>query len=173
MSKILITGGAGYVGSILTPHLINKGHKITVIDLMIYGKNVLKNNPNLRVIKGDIRDRNLLEKEIANHEIVVHLACISNDPSFELNPKLGKSINLDAFTPLVEISKKKLIKKFIYASSSSVYGIKSEKDVHENISTEPLTDYSKYKVECETILKKYRSENFAPVIIRPATVCGY
>tara|TARA_Y100000590_G_scaffold470269_1_gene663222 strand:- start:23625 stop:24605 length:981 start_codon:yes stop_codon:yes gene_type:complete len=173
VSKILITGGAGYVGSILTPHLINKGHKITVIDLMIYGKNVLKNNPNLRVIKGDIRDRNLLEKEIANHEIVVHLACISNDPSFELNPKLGKSINLDAFTPLVEISKKKLIKKFIYASSSSVYGIKSEKDVHENISTEPLTDYSKYKVECETILKKYRSENFAPVIIRPATVCGY
>ena len=173
MSKILITGGAGYVGSILTPYLINKGHKITVIDLMIYGENVLKNNPNLRVIKGDIRDRNLLEKEIANHEIVVHLACISNDPSFELNPKLGKSINLDAFTPLVEISKKKLIKKFIYASSSSVYGIKSEKDVHENISTEPLTDYSKYKVECETILKKYRSENFAPVIIRPATVCGY
>ena len=139
MSKILITGGAGYVGSILTPYLINKGHKITVIDLMIYGENVLKNNPNLRVIKGDIRDRNLLEKEIANQEIVVHLACISNDPSFELNPKLGKSINLDAFTPLVEISKTKGIKRFIYASSSSVYGLKEEKEIHENISLDPLT----------------------------------
>ena len=173
MSKILITGGAGYVGSVLTPYLLNKGHKVTVIDLMIYGEEVLKKNKNLRIIKGDIRDRNLLEKELADHEIVIHLACISNDPSFELNPKLGKSINLDAFTPLVEISKKKLIKRFIYASSSSVYGVKSEKEVHENMSLEPLTDYSKYKIECESILQKYRSENFTPIIIRPATVCGY
>jgi nucleoside-diphosphate-sugar epimerase len=173
MSKILITGGAGYVGSVLTPYLLNKGHKVTVIDLMIYGEEVLKKNKNLRVIKGDIRDHNLLEKELSNHEIVIHLACISNDPSFELNPKLGKSINLDAFTPLVEISKKKLIKRFIYASSSSVYGIKNEKEVHENMTLEPLTDYSKYKIECELILQKYRSENFTPIIIRPATVCGY
>ena len=173
MSKILITGGAGYVGSVLTPYLLNKGHKVTVIDLMIYGEEVLKKNKNLRIIKGDIRDRNLLEKELTNHEIVIHLACISNDPSFELNPKLGKSINLDAFTPLVEISKKKLIKRFIYASSSSVYGVKSEKEVHENMSLEPLTDYSKCKIECESILQKYCSENFTPIIIRPATVCGY
>ncbi len=173
MSKILITGGAGYVGSVLTPYLLNKGHKVTVVDLMIYGEEVLKKNKNLRIVKGDIRDRNLLEKELTDHEIVIHLACISNDPSFELNPKLGKSINLDAFTPLVEISKKKLIKRFIYASSSSVYGIKNEKEVHENMTLEPLTDYSKYKIECELILKKYHSENFTPIIIRPATVCGY
>ena len=173
MSKILITGGAGYIGAVLTPYLLNKGHKVTVIDLMIYGEEVLKKNKNLRIIKGDIRDRNLLEKELADHEIVIHLACISNDPSFELNPKLGKSINLDAFTPLVEISKKKLIKRFIYASSSSVYGVKSEKEVHENMSLEPLTDYYKYKIECESIIQKYRSENFTPIIIRPATVCGY
>ena len=106
MSKILITGGAGYVGAVLTPYLLSKGHKITIIDLMIYGEEVLTKNPNLRVIKGDIRDTNLLEKELSNHEVVIHLACISNDPSFELNPKLGKSINLDAFTPLVEIAKK-------------------------------------------------------------------
>ena len=173
MSKILITGGAGYVGSVLTPYLLNKGHKVTVVDLMIYGEEVLKKNKNLRIVKGDIRDRNLLEKELTDHEIVIHLACISNDPSFELNPKLGKSINLDAFTPLVEISKKKLIKRFIYASSSSVYGIKNEKEVHENMTLEPLTDYSKYKIECELILKKYHSESFTPIIIRPATVCGY
>ena len=173
MSKILITGGAGYIGAVLTPYLLDKGHKITVIDLMIYGKEVLSKNPNLRIIKGDIRDTNLLEKELPNHEVVIHLACISNDPSFELNPKLGKSINLDAFTPLVEISKKNLVKRFIYASTSSVYGIKKEKDVNETMSLEPLTDYSKYKVDCEVILKKYISENFTPIVIRPATVCGY
>ena len=105
MRKILITGGAGYVGAVLTPYLLNKGHKITVIDLMIYGEKVLDKNPNLRIIKGDIRDTSLLERELPNHDIVIHLACISNDPSFELNPKLGRSINLDAFTPLVKIAK--------------------------------------------------------------------
>ena len=173
MSKILITGGAGYVGAVLTPYLLDKGHKITVIDLMIYGKEVLSKNPNLKIIKGDIRDTNLLKIELPNHDIVIHLACISNDPSFELDPKLGKSINLEAFKPLVEISKQNLIKRFIYASSSSVYGLKREKEIHENISLEPLTDYSRYKVECEAILKKYESENFTPIIIRPATVCGY
>ena len=107
MAKILITGGAGYVGAILTPHLLNKGHEVTVVDLMIYGKDVLKKNTNLQLIEGDIRDKNLLEKILPDHEAVIHLACISNDPSFELNPSLGKSINLDAFTPLVEISRKK------------------------------------------------------------------
>ena len=173
MQKILITGGAGYIGSALTDHLLVKRYKITVIDLMIYGEDVLKKNINLKIIKGDIRDKKLLEKEIPKHDVVIHLACISNDPSFELNPKLGKSINLDAFIPLVEISKNSSIKRFIYASSSSVYGIKNVSDVHEDKSLEPLTDYSKYKVECEKILRKYESENFTPVIIRPATVCGY
>ena len=173
MSKILITGGAGYVGAVLTPYLIKNGHKVTVIDLMIYGEEVLEKNKNLRIVKGDIRDCDLLNRELANHEAVIHLACISNDPSFELNPTLGKSINLDAFTPLVEISKTKGIKRFIYASSSSVYGLKEEKEIHENISLDPLTDYSKYKAECEIILKKYESENFTPIILRPATVCGY
>jgi len=171
--KVFITGGAGYVGAVLTPYLLEKGYKVTVLDLMIYGETVLKKNSNLKIIKGDIRDINLLKKELPNHDVVIHLACISNDPSFELNPKLGKSINLEAFKPLVEISKQNLIKRFIYASSSSVYGLKKEKEIHENISLEPLTDYSKYKAECEVILKKYESENFTPIIIRPATVCGY
>ena len=173
MSRILITGGAGYVGAVLTPYLLAKGHKVTVIDLMIYGVDVLKEHENLKIIKGDIRNKDLLEKTLSNQDVVIHLACISNDPSFELNPKLGKSINLDAFTPLVEIAKKNLVKRFIYASSSSVYGIKKEKDVNETMTLEPLTDYSKYKVDCETILKKYISEDFTPIIIRPATVCGY
>ena len=173
MNRILITGGAGYVGAVLVPYLLEKNYEVTVIDLMIYGKNVLKKHPNLKIIEGDIRNKDLIEKILPGHKTVIHLACISNDPSFELNPKLGKSINLDAFTPLVEISKKKSIQRFIYASSSSVYGIKEEKDVHEDMSLEPLTDYSKFKVECENILRKYESKNFTPIIIRPATVCGY
>ena len=173
MTKILITGGAGYVGAVLTPYLLDKGYKITVLDLMIYGETALKKNPNLEIIKGDIRDAELLSKVLPDHEVVIHLACISNDPSFELNPTLGKSINIDAFSPLVEIAKKNSVKRFIYASTSSVYGIKKEKDVEESMSLEPLTDYSKYKADCEVILKKYISENFTPIIIRPATVCGY
>ena len=173
MKKILITGGGGYVGAVLTPHLLDKGYKITVLDLMIYGEDVLKKNPNLEIIKGDIRDTELLNRVLPDHEVVIHLACISNDPSFELNPTLGKSINIDAFSPLVEIAKKNSVKRFIYASTSSVYGIKKEKDVNESMSLEPLTDYSKYKADCEVILKKYISENFTPIIIRPATVCGY
>jgi len=173
MEKILITGGAGYVGAVLTPYLLEKGYKVTVLDLMIYGKDVLKKNSNLQVIQGDIRDQNLLNKIIPGHDVIIHLACISNDPSFELNPTLGKSINLDAFLPLVKLSKKNNAKRFIYASSSSVYGIKSEKEVHEKMSLEPLTDYSKFKMECEIILKKFESENFTPIVIRPATVCGY
>jgi nucleoside-diphosphate-sugar epimerase len=172
MKKIFITGGAGYVGSVLTPYLINKGHTITVFDLMLYG-NTLKKDKNLNIIKGDIRNTELLKEAIKGNEIVIHLACISNDPSFELNPTLGKEINLDAFTPLVEISKNLGVKKFIYASSSSVYGVKIEKNVNENMSLEPLTDYSKFKADCEKILFKYKSKDFVTVTLRPATVCGY
>jgi nucleoside-diphosphate-sugar epimerase len=171
--KILITGGAGYVGSHLVPILLSKGHKVTVVDLFIYGNDVLDEHENLKCIKGDIRDTELLKKTINGNDIVIHLACISNDPSFELNPLLGKSINLDAFDPLVKISKSSGVEKFIYASSSSVYGVKDVIDVDETMSLEPLTDYSKFKAECEDILKSYSSNDFITTTIRPATVCGY
>ena len=124
MNKVFITGGAGYVGCALTDYLIEKGYIVTVYDLFIYGEDVFKKKNNLIKIKGDIRDENLLKKSLEGQDIVIHLACISNDPSFELNPSLGKSINLDAFEPLVRIAKNQKVKRFIYASSSSVYGIK-------------------------------------------------
>lgn len=173
MNKVFITGGAGYVGAVLVPHLLDKDYEVTVLDLMIYGEHVLPSHPRLKAIKGDIRDRELLQKIIPGHKIIIHLACISNDPSFELNPNLGKSINLDAFKPMVEIAKNNGVERFIYASSSSVYGIKDEPNVNEDMNLEPLTDYSLFKAECEKILSNYESENFTTVTIRPATVCGF
>ncbi len=173
IKKIYITGGAGYVGAMLVPKLLAEGYEVTVLDLMIYGEDVLKPHVRLKTIKGDIRDIELLKTSIAGSDALIHLACISNDPSFELNPNLGKSINLDAFEPLVKLSESLGVKRFIYASSSSVYGVKTEKDVHEGMSLEPLTDYSKFKADCETILEKYQSDDFTTTTIRPATVCGY
>ncbi len=174
--KVFVTGGAGYVGSVLIPKLLAAGHQVKVLDLYIYGEHVLdavKDNPNLEQIKGDIRDRALLEKIIPGCDVVIHLACISNDPSFELNPDLGKSINYDAFLDLVDVAKKNNVQRFIYASSSSVYGIKEDENVTEALPLEPLTDYSKFKAMCEEVLLKEQSPDFTTVVIRPATVCGY
>jgi nucleoside-diphosphate-sugar epimerase len=174
--KIFVTGGAGYVGSVLVPQLLAKGHQVKVLDLYMYGERVLdsvKNHPGLVQVKGDLRDRKLLEREIPGCDTVIHLACISNDPSFELNPSLGKSINYDAFLDLVDVSKKSRVRNFIYASSSSVYGIKDEPEVTEDLPLVPLTDYSKYKAECEKVLLPAADDRFVVTILRPATVCGY
>ena len=171
--RVFVSGGAGYVGAVLVPTLLEDGYRVTVLDLMIYGEDVLPSHPNLTVVKGDIRDNQLVKQLIDGHHSVIHLACISNDPSFELNPELGKSINLDSFRPLVEAAKQSGVDRFIYASSSSVYGIKDEKNVHEEMTLEPLTDYSRFKAECEQILAGYQSDDFTTLTIRPATVCGY
>tara|TARA_B100000579_G_C22744742_1_gene810902 strand:+ start:266 stop:1246 length:981 start_codon:yes stop_codon:yes gene_type:complete len=170
--KILIVGGAGYVGSMLAKKLLNSGYKVKIFDLFIYNIEFEKND-NLEVVKGDVRNTLLLEKSLDGVDHVIHLACISNDPSFELDPSLGKSINFDSFEPFVKLCIKKNIKKFIYASSSSVYGLSKEKDVTEEHALKPLTDYSKFKVGCEEILSRYKKTDMVWTIIRPATVCGY
>ncbi len=173
--RVLITGGAGYVGSVLTPRLLELGHEVTVLDLYMYGRDVLApaRGPALTEIEGDLRDQALLKKILPGCDAVIHLACISNDPSFELNPGLGKSINFDAFEPLVDIARDSGVRRFVYASTSSVYGIKKETDVHEGLPLEPLTDYSKYKALCEEVLLKKRRKGFETLILRPATVCGW
>src|SRR3989344_3711313 len=171
--NIFITGGAGYVGSALVPALLKKNYNISVYDLYLYGNvfSDLKNNPNLNQIKGDIRDKKKLIGAAKNADAIIHLACISNDPSYELNPILGKSINYDAFFNVLEAAKKNNVKRIIYASSSSVYGVKKERNVTEETFPEPLTDYSKYKLECEKVLSNFNG--LESVIARPATVCGY
>jgi nucleoside-diphosphate-sugar epimerase len=174
--QVLVTGGAGYVGSVLVPKLLTEGYRVKVLDLYLFGDNVLaevKGHPGLEEIKGDLRDRDLLARVLPGCDAVIHLACISNDPSFELNPELGKSINYDAFIPLVEIARSSGVRRFIYASSSSVYGIKEEENVTEELSLEPLTDYSRYKAMCETVLLDNRAPGFVVLVLRPATVCGY
>lgn len=174
--SVLVTGGGGYVGSNLVPKLIRAGYAVTVYDLFIYGQEVLdevKGSPLLKLVKADIRDAETFEKSLAGVDAVIHLACISNDPSYELNPDLGKSINFDAFAPMVEASKRAGVKRFIYASSSSVYGVKDEPEVTEDLELEPLTDYSKFKAQCEQVLLDLVQEEMTVLIVRPATVCGY
>ena len=173
--NVLITGGAGYVGSALIPSLLEKNYNVTVYDLYLYGNvfSHLKDHPNLTQVKADIRDKNKILDAAENIDAIIHLACISNDPSYELDPNLGKSINYDAFFNVLDAAKKNNVKRFIYASSSSVYGIKNEENVRENVLAEPLTDYSKFKLECEKILLNFDEPNMERAVVRPATVCGY
>jgi nucleoside-diphosphate-sugar epimerase len=172
----MVTGGGGYVGSSLVPMLLDYGYQVTVFDTFWYGRDVFgkhNNNENLTRIEGDLRNVDDVERALGDCDAVIHLACISNDPSFDLQPDLGRSINFDCFEPLVKMAKSAGVKRFIYASSSSVYGVKDKSNVVETDSLEPLTDYSIFKAKCEQILEKYRGNGFVTTTIRPATVCGF
>jgi nucleoside-diphosphate-sugar epimerase len=174
--RVMVTGGAGYVGSSLVPKLLDAGYAVSVLDLYLYGDDLFKDlrrNPGLREIKGDLRDPACVASALEGADAVIHLACISNDPSFDLDPGLGKSINFDCFRPLVQASKAAGVKRFIYASSSSVYGVKNDPNVTEDLPLQPLTDYSRFKAMCEEVLEAEREPGFTTVTLRPATVCGY
>jgi len=171
--KVLITGGAGYVGSVLTPQLLDAGYKVTVYDILYFGADHLPDHPNLTVIEGDIRDTAKLAQAFQGQDAVLHLACISNDASFELDEALSTSTNLDCFEPMVVAAKDAGVRRFVYCSSSSVYGVSDEPDVTEEHPLVPLTLYNKYKGMCEPQLFKHMSDDFTCVTIRPATVCGY
>ncbi len=168
--RVLVTGGGGYVGSRLVPELSRAGHTVRVLDLFWYGREVLP--AEVDTIEGDIRDGDAVARAVAGMDAVIHLACISNDPSFELDGALGKSINFDAFEPLLEAALTAGVQRFVYASSSSVYGISDAPEVTEEHPLRPLTDYSKFKAACEPLLLGRRSPRFCPVVIRPATLCG-
>ena len=171
--KVLVTGAAGYVGCVLVPKLLEAGHAVVAYDIMYYGTDGLKAQPRLDIVSADMRDAAAFAAAVKGCEAVIHLACISNDPSFELDPALGKSINFDCFEPMVLASQAAGVKRFIYASSSSVYGVSESPNVDENHPLKPLTDYSKYKAMCEEVLLRLSKPGFTVCVIRPATVCGY
>jgi nucleoside-diphosphate-sugar epimerase len=173
LNKVLVTGGAGYKGCILVPKLLQAGYAVSVYDLMLFGADGLPRHKDLTVIKGDIRDTAAYARAVRGMDAVIHMACISNDPSFELDPTLSRSINYECFEPMVVASKAAGVKRFVYVSSSSVYGVSDAPEVTEEHPLVPLTDYNKYKGLCEPILLRHQSPQFTIVIIRPATVCGY
>lgn len=174
MTHVLVTGGAGYIGSLMCPQLLAAGYRVTAYDILWFGSDFLPaGDPNFRLVEGDIRDTAKLHEAMEGVDIVVNLACVSNDSSFELDEKLSTTINMDAFEPMVKAAKAAGVKRFIYASSSSVYGVSDAPDVTEDHPLVPLTLYNKYKGLCEPLLFKHTDEDFVGVVFRPATVCGY
>ena len=176
LKTVAVIGGAGYVGSVLVPRLLEEGYRVRVLDLFIYGKESLaavSQHPSLEVFPGDIRDQNLVRKVVCGCDAVIHLACISNDPSVELDPSLSQSVNYDSFGPTVKISKAEGVRRFIFASSGSVYGVSDSPQVTEDHPLVPVSLYNKYKAMCEPVLLAEQSPTFTTVAVRPATICGY
>lgn len=176
IARVFVTGGAGYVGSVLVPKLLDAGYDVTVADLFLFGDYLPPDSakpPRLTKLAIDIRDQAALRAVLPGYQAVIHLACVSNDPSFELDPALSRTINFDCFEPLVAIAKASGVERFVYASTSSVYGVSDAPNVTEDHPLVPLTDYNRYKALCEPRLFTYQSPGFTTVTIRPATVCGY
>jgi nucleoside-diphosphate-sugar epimerase len=172
--SVFITGGAGNVGSLLVPRLLDEGYKVTVYDTCFYGNDFLPtHDKNFDLIVGDIRNIDLLTDSVKKHDAVINMACISNDASFELDEDLSTSVNLHAFQPMVRACKNAGVKRFIYASSSSVYGVSDSPNVTEDHPLVPVSLYNKYKGDCEPKLLEEISNDFVGVVIRPATLCGY
>lgn len=170
-SRVLVTGAGGYVGSQLVPVLLQNHFEVIAFDTFWYGNFLPPPNPSLICVVGDLRFFQF-EPLLEGVDFVIHLACISNDPSFELNPEFSRQINVGGSQRLIDACLKSSIRRFIFASSSSVYGIKNEEKVHEDLSLEPLTLYSRNKVEIENYLKYRVGPCFDYVILRPATLMG-
>ena len=176
MKRILITGGAGYVGSVLTCKLLKLGFEVVVLDTFFYtdiGLRTLANHPLLRILKGDIRDLGILKAGLTGINCVVHLAALANDPSAELDQKLTRQINLESYPPLLDQAVSAGVERFINLSSISVYGINYDDGVTENDPVNPLTEYARCKVLSEAIVKQYNTQRLTTVSLRCGTVCGW
>jgi nucleoside-diphosphate-sugar epimerase len=179
---ILVTGGFGYVGSRLTPHLLGLGHRVRVLDAMLYtdaGLAALKSAPGYAkwserfdLVQGDIRDESVVRQAVKGIDTIVHLAAISNDPTGEIDEVLTRQVNFDAIGMTLALAREAGVKRFIHASSSSVFGARTEASIDEKLEPEPLTYYSKYKMLSEWLIVSASSPDFCTVNVRPATVCG-
>jgi nucleoside-diphosphate-sugar epimerase len=173
--RVLITGGAGYVGCILAKKLLDKGHFVRVLDPLIFGKEPLNEhmlNPNFDLQVGVVEDYYKLEKCLDGTDAIVHLSGLSNDPSCELDVKLTRKVNVDATKHLITLSKKKNVRRIVYASSCSVYGFTGNRIVTEKSRLNPLTAYAESKVTCEKLLLKEASDDLTVVCLRKATLYG-
>lgn len=169
MKNIFISGGGGYVGTNLVQELLKDDYKITVLDTFWFG-NYLKKNKNLKIIKKDLR--NINKSDLNNIDCIIHLASIANDPAAALDAKLTWDVNVLATYKLINIAINQKVKKFIFASSGSVYGIKKEKKVTEELTLQPISEYNKSKMVAERVLLSYKKK-IDLTILRPATICGY
>jgi len=167
--KVLVTGGCGYKGTVLVPRLLALGHEVIAFDIMWFG-NFLPAHPKLSVVKGDVRDIDSIP--LAGVDAIVHLSSVANDPCGDLDPKLTWEISALATMQLADKAARLGIKRFVYASSSSVYGVKDEPQVTEDLELRPISEYNKTKMVAERVLLSY-ADKMAVQIIRPATVCGY
>lgn len=182
MKTVLVTGGAGYVGALLVPSLLNDGYRVRVYDTFWFWESTdafleetgLSGNKNLEVIKDDIRDSEAVAAAMKDIDYVINLACISNDPCSDLYYDFTHEVSYNGVINVIDHAYKAGVEHFIHASSNSVYGIKEEERVTEDLVPEPLTQYSKLKVEIEHYLQYLSSRSQFPVtILRPSTICGY
>lgn len=174
--SVVVTGGAGYIGSVLVPELLEAGHRVTVLDRLIFGEAPLASmrpHPHLEVVEADIRDLDALRSVLgAGVDAVIHLAAISNDPSSELDPAVTESINGEGTSLVMTEARRAGVRRFLYASSASVYGIKETPDVTEDLPLEPITLYARCKADGEGVLNGLVDDDFVGVSVRSATVCG-
>ena len=169
--RVLICGGGGFVGTVLTGRLLSLGHEVRVLDTFWFG-DFLAPHDRLTKIRGDMRDGGLVGRAVAGVDAVIQLACLSNDPTSDLDADLTRAINYDACADVVHRAKASRVRRFIYASSASVYGVRDEPDITEQMDLAPITLYSQYKADIEQILFDAGSERFTTVAVRNSTVCG-
>ena len=167
--KVFVTGACGYKGTVLVPKLLERGHEVIAFDIMWFG-NFLQPHPRLTTVRGDVR--NIDQIELGNVDAIIHLSSVANDPCGDLDPKLTWEISALATMQLADKAVRQGVKRFVYASSGSVYGIKDELEVTEDLELKPISEYNKTKMVAERVLLSYRDDMIVQ-IIRPATVCGY
>lgn len=167
--KVFVTGACGYKGSVMVPKLLGRGYEVIAFDIMWFG-NFLSDHPNLKVVRGDIRDIDGID--LSGVDAIIHLSSVANDPCGDLDPKLTWEISALATMQLADKAVRKGVKRFIYASSGSVYGVKEEERVTEDLELKPISEYNKTKMVAERVLLSY-ADKMAVQIVRPATVCGY